>query len=354
MSETSFVKLLAMVGPLITKQDTAMRRAITAEQRLTATLRFLATGRALQDLKYSAGISAASLCGIIPETCEAIVAALSEEYIKCPQTPEQWLEIAEEFGRLWNFPNCGGAMDGKHVRIVQPAASGSFFYNYENFFSIIFLALVNANYEFVFVGVGRNGRVSDGGVFANSQFAHMLRSNSLSLPNNDVTHANLNFVFVADEAFPLTSHILKPYPQRLLNRERQIFNYRLARARRVVENAFGIMANRFRVLHTPINLMPHKVDKVVLACCVLHNFLRMNDSNSYSPPAMLDTENLESFEVIPGEWHASGVAMTSLQRQQHVGRPSADAVLCRQQYCHFFNGPGAVELQNAIVHEQAS
>ncbi|XP_069800081.1 putative nuclease HARBI1 [Dendropsophus ebraccatus] len=308
MSEASFLRLLRMVETRIVKEDTVMRRAITVEERLLATLRYLATGRSIQDMKFSTGISAAALCYIIPETCEAIVDALKGEYLKCPETTEEWLQVSEEFDKKWQFPNCGGAMDGKHVRIMQPAKSGSFYFNYKNFFSIILFALVNANYEFLLVDVGRNGRLSDGGVFDRSRLAYLLRSNALAIPSNDQTKANMNFVFLADDAFPLGPHVMKPYPQRLLTDERRIYNYCLSRGRRVVENAFGIMGNRFRILHSPINLQPWKIDSVILACCVLHNFLRKNDTVSYTPPTIFDVENPETLQVTLGDWRVHEVS----------------------------------------------
>lgn len=87
MSDACFQKLLSVVAPHIRKQDTIMRDSITAEQRLIATLRFLATGRSLQDLKYSTGISSQSLGRIIPETCCAIIKVLQKEYIKVTIIP---------------------------------------------------------------------------------------------------------------------------------------------------------------------------------------------------------------------------------------------------------------------------
>ena len=145
------------------------------------------------------------------------------------------------------------------------------------------MALVNANYEFVMLDVGMNGRISDGGVMGHTLFHTMLKNKQLKLPENRVNVANLNFVFAGDEAFSLDEHVLKPYPQRTLNRERCIFNYRLSLANRVVENAFGIMAARFRIFHTSINAQPQKVDKYILACCMLHNFLHRNSRNTYTP-----------------------------------------------------------------------
>ncbi|KAK3747152.1 hypothetical protein RRG08_035698 [Elysia crispata] len=83
-----------------------MREAIPPHQRLTATLRFLATGANYQDLKFSACISAPSLRQIIPETCSAIYDALVADYMNFPNTREDWLYQARMFEERWQFPNC--------------------------------------------------------------------------------------------------------------------------------------------------------------------------------------------------------------------------------------------------------
>lgn len=120
------------------------------------------------------------------------------------------------------------------------------------------MAIVDANFEFIYVDVGCNGRVSDGGVIDNTTFYDKLLGKALKLPSNDRTISKMNFVFVADDAFALHENILKPFPEKSLSKEQRIFNYRLSRARRTVENAFGILCNRFRVFHTAINMKPEK------------------------------------------------------------------------------------------------
>ena len=111
----------------------------------------------------------------------------------------------------------------------------------------------------------------------------------------------LEYVFVGDDAFAMRPDLIKPYNRDSLNKDRRIFNYRLSRARRVVENTFGILASRFRIFHTPINLMVENVETVVLACCVLHNFLGRNSPDNYTPPGSLDSENIVENVIQLGE-----------------------------------------------------
>ncbi|XP_077315559.1 max-like protein X isoform X3 [Lithobates pipiens] len=200
--------------------------------------------------------------------------------IKFPSTPQEWQIVASHFASHWDFPNCGGAIDGKHVRIVPPPNSGSYYYNYKGFNSIVMLALVSATYHFLYVDVGQNGRMSDGGVFARMEFYWRLQSGSLSLPPPEENQEGLPFIFVTDEAFALANHLMRPFPMRTLTPDQRIFNFRLAGARRVVENTFGILASRFRLFFlTPIHMAEYKINHIVLACCVLHNLLKRHSAN---------------------------------------------------------------------------
>ena len=82
MSDENVQYLVAKVKPLIVKQDTVMRNAITPVARIAATLRFLATGWSFEDLKFATIISPQALGKIIPETCKAMYEALKRDYLK--------------------------------------------------------------------------------------------------------------------------------------------------------------------------------------------------------------------------------------------------------------------------------
>ncbi|XP_013419995.1 putative nuclease HARBI1 [Lingula anatina] len=224
--------------------------------------------------------------------------------IKTPTSPEDWRKIANEFYQRWNYPCCVGAVDGKHIAIKQPDDSGSEYFNYKHFFSVILLDVVDANYKFIYVDVGAPGRAGDAGVFNESTINRALLDNSINLPPpvplEGIAESNISYHLVGDDAFSLQMTMMKPYPHRNLDKKKRIFNYHLSRVRRVVENLFGILGNRFRVFLTPINLNPDKVTNLILAACCLHNY--MVDKNKHTYLNVLDVETGESHEIAVGVW----------------------------------------------------
>lgn len=149
-------------------------------------------------------------------------------------TKEEWFEISQRFEINANFPNCLGAVDGKHIRI-KPQQSGSMFLNYKHFFFIVLMAVVDFDYNFVSIDVGSYGKDCDSAVFKKTQFWKSLIDNTLNIPTPCLipnTDYVLPYVFVGDEAFALHTNLLRPYGGKELTKEQKIFNYRLTRARR--------------------------------------------------------------------------------------------------------------------------
>lgn len=248
----------------------------------------------------------------------------------------------------WQFVNCGGSIDGKHIRILQPPGTGAQYYNYKGFYSIVLIAIVNSNYEFIYVDVGKNGRLSDAGIIEFTRFYEELKKGKLELPDNNETVNNLNFVFLSDEGFALHDNILRPYPQRELTEEKRIFNYRLSRARNCVENTFGLISSRFRLLQGAIHLCPEKASYAVLAICALHNFLRKRGS-SYVTTTMFDRLDNNNLILKNGDWREN--CNNELPGLQHTRTKnvSDDAKLNRDRYMHFYNNEGSVEFQGDML-----
>lgn len=227
-------------------------------------------------------------------------------FLQLPTSGEEWKSIAKDYEDIWNFPHCLGSMDGKHIRIICPNKSGSHFFNYKKFHSIVLFAVVDAHYKFLYVNVGCQGRISDGGVFANTTFGKAIINKTLPIPPAEpLPHRERNtpYVLVADDAFPLSENIIKPYSCDL-NRgsPKRVCNYRISRARRVVENVFGLLSSVFRIFHTSFELEVETVKCATLATCYLHIFLRRNKRapRLYTPPATFDMEDTD-FNIIPGQ-----------------------------------------------------
>ena len=141
--------------------------------RIFVLSRFLATGDSYFTIAAAYRISQASVSKIVPETCSAIWEELKDEYLPVPNE-EKWRNIAHGFENAWNFPQCVGAIDGKHVVVQAPPKSGSMYYNYKKCYSVVLMAVVDAHYNFVVVDVGAYGKQSDGNVLANSTFGKKL------------------------------------------------------------------------------------------------------------------------------------------------------------------------------------
>ena len=113
-----------------------------------------------------------------------------------------------------------------------------------------------------------------------------------------------------------------------------------------MENAFGILANRFGVFLSPISLSPESTEKVTLASCVLHNYLRTKSMNRYMPIGAMDKDN-EDGTVRPGDWR-SGNILPSLN-QQGANAYTLGANEVRNDFCSYFNNEGCVPWQNNCI-----
>lgn len=145
------------------------------------------------------------------------------------------------------------------------------------------------------------------------------------------------FVVLGDEAFPLLQNLLKPYPrdQSLVDRSKAVFNYRLSRARRIVENAFGILTQRFRIFSTAIFLNVETVENVITSACIIHNMI--SDEKSQA-------NNIDDVD----EPAASGLdSFTEDDESENISSLEPKAI--RDKFKDYFNSVGAVSWQNDTI-----
>ncbi|KAF0039641.1 hypothetical protein F2P81_007876 [Scophthalmus maximus] len=106
-----------LVSPLYRSKTTNYRDRISVGERLAVTLRFLATVESFKTLCYQFRMGASTIRQFVPETCAAVYQVLEDTYMKCPDSEEEWQQVADGFRARWNFPNCLGALDPTRNRI---------------------------------------------------------------------------------------------------------------------------------------------------------------------------------------------------------------------------------------------
>lgn len=216
------------------------------------------------------------------------------------------------------------------------------YYNYKGTYSIVLMAVSDANYCFIYANIGCQGRISDGGVFRQTTFYKKLANNNLVLPPPELLPGSnklIPYVILTDDAFPLQEHIMKPFSG---NHDKgsckRIYNYRHSRARRTVENTFGLLASVFRVFRKPLLLNVENAEIITTACIYLHNFLRKSSTSRrlYSPPGTFDSETRDG-NIIPGSWRTVIQGDTGMVDLQNRARRSAlEAKEVRDEFMRYF------------------
>lgn len=297
--------------------------------------RYLSTGMTFSALAYEFYRGVSTISEIVEVMADCIWDTLHQDYMSMPTT-EEWVTIAERFYQQWNIPNCVGSIDGKHVRIKCPNNSGSAYYNYQGFFSIVLLGCVDADSLFTWISVGDYGRNSDGRVINSAGVITALENNEISLPNPqplpNTVAPPFPYFFIGDQGFPLKTNLFRPYPKKTSDDRKRVFNYRLSRARKTVECAFGILAHKFRLFLSQIECNPEKATKIVKAACILHNFIKMHDGVAATP----SYEN----EILTAYNNWTPLPRTAPQGQRNQAKALRDLL------CEYFTKP-----ENALPHQ---
>lgn len=215
------------------------------------------------------------------------------------------------------------------------------------------MALVDSNYYLQYIDVGSEGRVADSTIWRTCSMHQWIKNNRLPLPPpkcwpNGEEYGVKPYTIVGDDAFAMTTYLTKPYSGRDLNRTKRLFNYRLSRARRVSENAFGIMSNRFRILLTNIYRTPDRVVDICRAIAALHNFLRKEEGQQYLGLGHVDSEDADH-QLIQGEWRRNNNSLESLPPTRERNT-TTQAKENRDQLAEYFTERGGrVPWQDAMI-----
>ena len=187
MDERLFTQILECITPRIMKQETRMRKPLEPGLHLAMTLRFLATGESFKSMCLNFRVGPNTLSLVVKETCEAIIEEYIQEVIQCPTNDPWRLESSSRWAcRQMAIPPCGrcpGREAHRHTSLPPPPPNmGSLYYNYKGFHSIVLLALVDADYKFMYVDVVANGSSSDAGIFQTTDLRQALEDDAAGLP----------------------------------------------------------------------------------------------------------------------------------------------------------------------------
>ncbi len=216
--------------------------------------------------------------------------------------------------------------------------------------------MAGANYEFIFVDMGHYGSEGDAGILHKSSLRKAMDTGKLNLPRQTTLTGSdvvCPYFFIGDQAFPLRSNLMRPYKGKNITYGQNIFNYRPFRARRVVKNAFGILANRFRILHRPLSASEKTNDYIVLAAIALHNFLIAKKCKVYCPDNFCDVEDTTNLqEPVDGLWRENAIPTQNLHPHRLIGSANFTRIAAsiRDNLSQYFStNVGQVSWQDAAV-----
>ena len=260
------------------ERESVAEDPISVEERLAITLYRLGRGSYYHTISEMSGIAESTICRIVPEVCGELVQKLWATYVRFPESELEFTEKLQDMKSLWHFGYAFCAADGSHLPIKLPEGGDEARKSYrcfKNFYSIVLMAMVDANLRFIWASCGFPGNSHDSTIFQSTQKYSNIVSGDVLPEVIQYVDGDVNYpvppIVLGDSAFPLQTWLLKPYGDAVPSKKQRYFNYRLSRARIVSECPFGQLKGRFRILHRRCESSNdiHKI--VALACVLLHN-----------------------------------------------------------------------------------
>ncbi|XP_037937102.1 uncharacterized protein LOC119670771 [Teleopsis dalmanni] len=344
MDENCFEELLEYVQKEMSLRDAHLTKSVTpVEKCLAITLRFLANGESFKELSESTLLTKTFLKANIIEMCEIIYKKLKKRFLKFPHTKKEWLSIVNDFQQRSQFPHCLGALGVQHIANTPTKKYATSYTNNRVVNSMALIAIANANEKFICIdivadnalrmtkstsrsylrtkcssthtqgttqtdpcGLQQDNHLNNDFLFKSSKLCKIFQQSDEFFPKDDYINRDkiAPYVMVADNSFPLMYNLIRPFTGTLS--EPSIINYNLclSKAKESVENAFSIMREKFKILQKDIKLDTAKSTKIILCCCVLHNFLmekslwyKQNSTDYLNETAELEEEQCNEISM---------------------------------------------------------
>ena len=259
------------------QRDTVAEDPIPPAFRLAVCLYRLARGDYYYTIAEMTGLGISTVCGIVSDVTKAIINNLWKQQVSqhFPRNEQEFRDKILDMEEVWQFPCSWAAIDGCHIPLKCPAGglqANKEYHNYKNFYSIILMALVDAKRRFIWASCRFPGNSHDSIILQSTNlWSKITAGQTIRDVGKDVEGVSVPPLILGDSAFPFQSWLMKPNTSAVLTPSQQYFNYRLSRARMIIEDAYGGLKGRWRVLLRKCESTQEEVRDNTLACIVLHN-----------------------------------------------------------------------------------
>ena len=252
------------------RQITRFRTPVCPRKRLAITLEWLAHSKTFEQLGEKYCLGASTCHEIVHSTVSAMKNGMVKKFIKFPSAAKLQSVMAG-FEAIAGLRMCAGAVDGTFVHMQKPAVWGDTYWCYRNFIAILLLGVCDHQLCFTYVDVGRAGCVGDAYTYNESSLKRRINDGTwLSGVDEDINDCSVRPYLIGDSAFPLGPRLLKCYETATYPHQRR-FNRAHISTRQKIENAYGFLRGRWRVLTFNFIRDPEFMRDVSLVCCALHN-----------------------------------------------------------------------------------
>ena len=301
VSRATFEYICRLVGPALSRQDTAMRAAVPVEKRVSTSLWRLATGACYRTCGLMMGVSKSTAI----ECCHEFVHELNSlqgDFIKFPITRQDAMKKIEGFSQISKIPNVVAAIDGTHIPIKAPQNNHEDYFNRKHFYSYVMQAVVDSHGLYLSVSTGYPGSLHDARVLRLSEIFDAAENENIVMePTMELNGTVIRPLIVGDSAYPLKTWLLRPVKDNgTLTREQKKFNKQLSKARIVSEHAIGKTKGRWRVLDKRLDEDSDRIPATIIAACVLHNICTLRGEDYDVSDDSDDCDSEDDEDPTPG------------------------------------------------------
>ncbi|XP_068728082.1 uncharacterized protein [Montipora capricornis] len=265
----TFLLIVERLTPYIHRETTRMRQSIEVDKRVAVALWRNGSGDSARTIAWMFGVGESTCSEVCLEVAQSICEEFGQQFLGTP-SHEDLKRQAQLFETGLGYPMCIGARDGSHIPIRGSFARRKILWCFKGFYSLVLQIVAGADYRILAATMGHAGNTHDSTIMKNHSFWKN-REDIFPPGSRVIDGLRIPYLEIGDSAFKLTPRSMKPYTHNKLTDAQAYYNYRHSSARMVVEQTFGLLKGRFRILLFTNESSIPTVNAITMACCILHN-----------------------------------------------------------------------------------